>query len=445
MRQKLGHANRIQCRANLRLSLCLMLACLIVRTGTLDAQPLTLTYSEAVRMALEANLELRSVEFEEAVARARLLQARQRAPVSVGFDGEDYLDLFTGHHGASLEPTLSILAEQDLGVFGQRRRRTQASEAGLLRVQSEIYDARRRISMQTGEVYFTFLLARANLAAAENALTHLQGITTVVESRVREGESAGLELMRLQMEFLKFEDEVHHFALTLEQSQTNLLTILGHADLSAPIHPTDSLTPAPLMANDGTPIASIDGVLVSDEILVAQAIVARPDLLALEYAATEAHALMAIQRGLLRPSTSVSFGRRHHAHEAGTEFSFAVSLPLLWGRNLGGVREAEALYQQIVARQAHARIKVQNELHLAVQAVNTHSERFRGIDVNYREGLENLHEGIHASYELGDATLSDLLDVHRTALEINLLRNSVLFGYRTSLIALATALHVLPV
>ena len=135
-------------RAHLRLSYILVLAWLIARTVSVDAQPLTLTHKEAVRIALAVNQELRTVEFNEAVERFRIL-------ISFGYYGEDYPYLFAGRHGASLEPALSILAEWDLGIFGQRRRHTEDSEARPLRLQIEIFDAHRRISMQSGERYFT--------------------------------------------------------------------------------------------------------------------------------------------------------------------------------------------------------------------------------------------------------------------------------------------------
>ncbi len=428
-----------------RLTRFAVLGGLFIWVASTQAQPLTLTYRDAVRMALAANPELRIVQFEEAVAQARMLQARKRTPPDIGLEGEDYLDVFTGQHSASLEPVLGIFAEQDLGIWGQRRRRILASEAGLLRVRSEIRDVQRLISRLTGEVYLTFLLAQRNLAAAEDALAHLQETLSVVESRVSSGESAGLELMRLQINLFKSESEVRLLRLTLEQMRTNLLSILGHADLATPVIVIDSLTTAPLSAEDGTPIASIDGVLLSAEALIIRASASRPDLVALMHETTEAQAVINIERGLLWPSTMLIFGRRHHTHEAGSEFALQMSVPLLWGRNKGGVREAEASYDQTVARHEQTLMAMQNEVQQAIQSVNAHADRLRSFDVEYRETLESLHNGMHASYELGEATLSDLLDVHSTIYEVNLLHNSVLFDYNNSLVMLAAALGMPPI
>ena len=294
-------------------------------------------------------------------------------------------------------------------------------------------------------MYLTFLLAQRNLAAAEDALAHLQETLSVVESRVSSGESAGLELMRLQINLFKSESEVRLLRLTLEQMRTNLLSILGHADLATPVIVIDSLTTAPLSAEDGTPIASIDGVLLSAEALIIRASASRPDLVALMHETTEAQAVINIERGLLWPSTMLIFGRRHHTHEAGSEFALQMSVPLLWGRNKGGVREAEASYDQTVARHEQTLMAMQNEVQQAIQSVNAHADRLRSFDVEYRETLESLHNGMHASYELGEATLSDLLDVHSTIYEVNLLHNSVLFDYNNSLVMLAAALGMPPI
>jgi cobalt-zinc-cadmium efflux system outer membrane protein len=193
--------------------------------------PPRLTLDEAVRLATERNPNLAAARNAVEIAEAQRLDARLRPNPAVSFESEGY-PLFESSRPAFVNnQELTFRVDQEIELAGRRRLRTQAAEASVSAVEATFRDARRQLEFDVRRAYFAVVLAKADLEVARGALSEIDQVIGLNRARYQQGEISGGELRRIQVERLKFVDDVFSGDLALRNARSALLAIFNAPDL----------------------------------------------------------------------------------------------------------------------------------------------------------------------------------------------------------------------
>ena len=198
------------------------LALLIVWcTGALCAQPpqpaqaTPLTVDEAVREAIDRNLDLVAEKYNLSVADARIITAKLR-PNPVLSVGGDHLDVVgTGYNTVNQAgPTEYSIRTDFLLERGQKRAsRIAVAEGSRAVVELQLLNSVRTLVLDVQNAYVEALLAKDNLTLAQENLKSFGDIVDVNRRRVKSGDLAEVELFRTELAQLQFESAVRQSTL----------------------------------------------------------------------------------------------------------------------------------------------------------------------------------------------------------------------------------------
>ena len=102
-------------------------------------------------------------------------------------------------------------------------------------------DRVRQLALEVRRAYFQVVLAKADLEVANGALGEIDRVIELNRARAAQGEISGAELRRLQVERLRFVDDVFAAELTLRNARAALLTWMNVPDLTATFDVVETL------------------------------------------------------------------------------------------------------------------------------------------------------------------------------------------------------------
>ncbi|MFB3854059.1 MAG: TolC family protein [Vicinamibacterales bacterium] len=393
------------------------------------AVPSKLTVEEALRVAEAANPLVAAARESVAIARGELTAASRRPNPELSVSSEGYRPGAGGGTAFVDQQELVIRLDQEIETAGKRRLRTRSADLEVKMAQAEVDDQVRRLRLEVGRTYYQAVLAETDAALARAALQDIDRVIAVVETRFELGEASGGELRRLQVERLRFADDVLSAELTGRKARSALLALMGAVTDGQPFELATPLAPDGPLAPD---VLSLDD-------LRATAIENRPDVRAArreeERAANEAQ----LQRALRTPSLTAGAGYRRSFGDDGIVFGIGVPLPL-FGRNPGGLARAEAEKRRAAYRLA----AIENEVALEVANVLADLELARSrlayLQGEYLENARQARDSVTAAYRSGAADLIDYLDAERSFRDSRRTLNRALYDYRVTLFELEAAI-----
>lgn len=391
-----------------------------------------LSLSDALRIAVERNPVLAAAAAEVDVARSERVTAGRYPNPAFTFESEGEAPFRSSGSADGHDYVLRL--DQALDTPGRRNLRLGVADLGTQAAQAGFRNQRRRLELEVRRAYFQAVLAKADREVSMTALREIDQVITLNRARFEQGEISGSELRRVQVERLRFQDDVFAAELALRNARAALLALLNAPDLSQPVDPVDPLAP-----DAGAPAAAMPVVPRPEvSIVTSAALTARPDLGAARSEVRRAETETRLQRALRRPLPTIGAGYREDA--GGKAFVFGVTVPLpIFNQNQGGVARAIAEHRVATSRAAAVERQVSLEVQQAVNAVAVNRERVQYIE---REILSNSREArdvILASYRLGSANLIDLLDAQRAFRDTLRTYNRALYEQRISLIELGAA------
>lgn len=402
--------------------------------------PNRLTLQEALHLAEARSPHLAAARQLAELAKSDVTGAARRPNPTVTVEGEAYPLFESPLPSFWNDQALTFRFDQEIETAGRRGLRMEIADTGIAVARADIEDRRRRLHVKIGRTYFQLALAQADGEVATAALNELERVIGLTEVRFDAGEVAGTELRRLQVERLRFVDDVLAAELAARNTRATLLGMLNASDLSQPIETIDPLSSPPLVAPDGRMIASADGVTLPVASLQELAFADRPDVRAARLRQVQAETETRRQRARRAPNVTAGWGYRRHFGTNRMEFGVTLPVPLFTSLNPGGIERAEAQRRQTDALAGAAAIAADVELQKAVNAVEISAERVRYIQDEYLVTAEESLDITQASYALGAANLIDFLDAQRAFQETQHVRNQALFALRISLIELEAAL-----
>lgn len=386
--------------------------------------PERLTLDQAMQLALERNPALLRDRQNIAVARANLLQARQRPNPEVDVGSESY-PAFESRPGSFFNnQEMTLRAGQTIETAGKRGKRAAVAGQELAATGSDVQNTLRQLRLELKQRYYSVVLAKAQRDLAEEILKQFDGIIRLNEERYKQGEVSGLDLNRVKAERLRFFTDLLESDLQLKNAKTALLELLAFGDLAAPFDVTEQLKSRPLTEQ----LADLQG----------QASAARPDMKAGRERLERDRQQVGLEQALAVPDVTPFAGYKRDF--GANTLAFGVTLPLpLFNRNQGGVARAAA---QIVQRQHELdrlTLAVRREVQEAYQRVQTQNERIRALEQEYVPNVRRTRDIAQQSYRLGALDLIGLLDAERVYRETLRAYNLALFDYNAAVFQLEAA------
>ena len=421
----------------IRVLLCLL--SLGTAAGAASAQPFAvpprLSLDEALRLAHARNPTLAAARIVVEAAGGDRLDARLRPNPALTVDTENYPLFEPGRPSFLNNQQLTIRLDQEFELAGRRRLRTEVADANVTIAEASAHDQLRRLDLAVRESYLAIVLAEADVEVAQGTLDEIDRVIALNQARHAQGEISGVDVRRVQVERLRFVDDVFNAQLALRNARSSLLALLDAPDLAVEFEVTDSLAG---VSAAGAVAPTSAGTALDADALRQQALAARPDLRAARADVQRADTETRLQRALRTPNVTVGGGyqRDFSAHAA----VFGVTVPLPFAnRNQGGL--ARAIAER--ARAEHLATAVEAAVRLDVQqamnAADVATARVAYIEREYLGPARESRDIVSASYRLGTATLIDFLDAQRAFRDTLRTYNRALYEQRLSLFQLTAA------
>ena len=413
-----------------------LLSCVLCLTATAVygqdlVIPARLSLEDALRLATERNPNLAAARDNVEVAAAGRIDAGLRPNPAFTFESGSY-PLFESPRPSFIgNQEMTLRLDQEIELAGRRRLRTQAAEASVSTAEAGFDDQRRRLDFDVRRAYFAVVLAKADVDVSRAALEEIDRVIGLNRARYEQGEISGGELRRVQVERLKFVDDVFTAQLALKNARSALLALVNAPDLGAEFDVTEPL-------NISAAGAGAAPVPLDPASLRTQALASRPDLVAAQRAVQRADTETSLQRALRTPNITVGGGYRRDFGSDGVVFGVTVPLPFS-NRNQGGIARAEAERRQAANLATATAISVSLDVQQAINAVDVSRARVQYIEGEYLTPARESRDIVLAAYRLGTADLIDFLDAQRAFRDTARTYNRALYDQRVSLFQLSAA------
>lgn len=399
--------------------------------------PAVLTLQDALQLAASRNPTLAASVNDVEIAEADRLQATRRLNPAVTTGSEGY-PLFSSPRPAFIDgQELTIRVDQEFETAGRRRLRSEGAAASIDIARSLLGDQRRRLALSIQRAYFQAVLAKADREVARASLADIDQVLGITKARLDQGEIAGGELRRLQVERLRFVDDQFATELALKNAKAALLAIMGFIDLGRDFDVSDVLTEVPASLAAISASAAPGGL--DRGALERQALAARPDLIAARGEERRADSETQLQRALRSPNITVGGGFKRTLTSNGIVFGVTVPVPL-FNRNPGGIARAEAERRRATNRSTAAESAVRLDVQQAVNAIEVNQARVRYIEQDTLTAAREARDAVMAAYRVGEAGLIDYLDAQRSFRETLRIYNRALYERRISDFEVAAAI-----
>ena len=395
----------------------------VAQTAQTALPPLSdaLTIEAATERFLQRNLSVEAARLEVGVAEAERVAASFRPRPGLTITGENL-----GVNGPSPFNNLyeiGFVVAQPIELGGRKALRREVAEHTISLAEARLANVMQRRLLDLRRGYMEAVLARANLEIArenQSAFAELVRLNTV---RVKEGDVAEVELMRVRVEQVKFDSAVASASLAYQQAKIRLLELLGESDYA--------LATALELRSPLTSV-SVDPDLPR---LREVALRRRPEIKIAEEDQALAQATLRLEESRGKGEVTPFAGYKRLGDD--NTLTVGVTIPLPFGnRNQGGVARAAAQKQVAATNFQLMRNRVLAEVESAYRAYLTAREQVRGYEAGLLDQAEEAATTTLAAYREGATPLVALIDAQRACSEARGNYLKALFDYRNSLFTL---------
>jgi outer membrane protein, heavy metal efflux system len=422
-------ARRSRMRAFFLFAVVLSSSCLEAQDSAI---PSRLTLEESIRLALARNPLLAGAKNEIEALDGDSLAASRRLNPAVSFEQAD-LPIRTnpGRFFGTQEITLRFDYEIERG--GRRQLRATAAQQAVEAQKSAYQGEVRQIELEVKRAFSRIVLAKSNLETSRSILEQAERMIELNRVRLQQGDISALDLNRIEVEKLRFQDDVFQADLMLRNSKNSLLALLNAPDLSQDVDVVGALPVTDQALEAGLPPRAPLNELLR------MALQKRPEIASALQQKARADTETRLQRAIRSPNITVGGGYKRNAVD--NSFVVGVTLPLqIFNRNEGGILRADAEQRRSANMEVALQKQIQLEVQQAFNAVEINRQRVEYIRTQHMGKAEQTSKVTLTSYNLGGATLIDYLDAQRTYRDALRIYNQALFDERVSLYELAGAI-----
>ncbi|MCX6599479.1 MAG: TolC family protein [Acidobacteria bacterium] len=376
-------------------------AALPVSLPTLQGMPLDAVLQEA----MERNLDLLAERYSLSVSDARMITAKLR-PNPVVSLGSIYVPI----PGTNFQPNLSGVGPTEyngrvdflLERGGKRDSRIALAQADREYAEFALKNTARSLMLSVQSAFVDVQVAKENVQLATDNLRAFQAIVDINTARVAAGDLAKVELSRIRIAALQFQNAVQQTRLQLRQAKNRLQLLMGRRA------PDDSFDVVGDLRRET--LAQDVGQL---SVLARER---RPDLRSLQAAQARSQADMRLQiaQGKIDYTVGAQYSHQRVMPGTASSVSLFVSAPLpVFNRNQGEVARAEREGQQWAARLQALTTSVDTEVRSAFEQYRTNKDLLDNIETNMLNQAGEVRRTTEYSYRRGEASLVEFLDAQR--------------------------------
>jgi len=282
--------------------------------------------------------------------------------------------------------------------FDGRHHRMAAADAGIAAMDSDLEATRLGVRLELRSLFAVWHIAEERESVFEANLDRTRRLAGWLRARAEEGEAAGVEARRLEL-------EVESMERATVSARADARAARAAAAVWSPRATMDVRPAGPPLAPPPA-VAEVGG---------------RPDVMVLTHRVTESEARHALRKRVAEPPTlslgwtDISDGRRSFA---GPVFGVAWPLPV-FDRNQGRREAASAEVTRAQFNLVAATRRAQQEANGALASYSELYELALRGPLAVEEGVV---EAVFAAFEAGEATLTDVLDTWRATVDVQMAR-----------------------
>ncbi|MBI5282709.1 MAG: TolC family protein [Candidatus Solibacter usitatus] len=369
--------------------------------------PQILTIDQAVEESLRNNLALMAEKQNVPISKAREIQAALRPNPVLNF-AWDYLDwLGRGLTVANSAGPSEWSTHVDYIIEGPGKRPGRMALAKLATAVADLrlVDSIRILSLNVRLACVEYLLAKESVNLARQNLKVFSDIIQVNAARVKAGDLAGVELVRMRVAQQQFENSLRQAELRLLTAGNNLQQLIGRKSKDSSFDLAGALNERP-------------AIVLLDE-LKTQALQQRPDLLAQRKDAERAAADTRLQKSLARPDYTASLMYHHqYGYSDGRTFGVYLQFPMpLYNRNQGEIERARLETRQTEMRSQALETLISTEVENACQQYASAWNLLERIKGSLMAEAKQVRDITEYSYRRGEASLLEFLDAQRAYID----------------------------
>jgi cobalt-zinc-cadmium efflux system outer membrane protein len=404
----------------------LPLLLLLFDTRPLAAQsPLSL--SNAIAEAIEKHPLLAAADGRISTAQGLLEQAALRPNPRLTLQLENLRGGWQSPYRPFTDNDHFLYLSQTLETARKRERRTDLAAANkeLAAIARDILA--QHIAAQVREAFWTALGAARLASVYTGAIANFEKTVSYHEVRVKEGNMAEADLIRVRLELARLRLAAASAALAADRALIHLQREMGRSHFDSALQLDGALEPAAALPPEDPDIA----------------LNRRAEVRLARHGAVAAAANQQLQTALSRPDIDLSGGYKRTNGYDGLLAYLNMDLP--WrNKNQGNIAAAAAELHVARSNAAAAEALVRAEVRAAYSAYRLRQSQFGELLNSLQAHADETARIAQAAYREGGADLLRLLDAERIRLETDLLRVQALTEFRLSESAVVTAMGVMP-
>ncbi|HYB44332.1 MAG TPA: TolC family protein [Candidatus Methylomirabilis sp.] len=382
--------------------------------GAVPAQePLTrVSLSDALDLALRENPTLRAQQFALDSTKAGEITAGLRPNPTMNFLAEQ----FGGGSAALTQYTVNIGQPIELG--GKRQRRLDSARAATTVAGYQLEDVRRQTVLQVKSAFAGALIAREQLALADQNLATLDDTERIQRVRAEKGDISELELLRIQVQRFTFERDAADARQSLAAAKVALRAAAGQTGIADSYEVVGEL--------------GFKEVPLDRTALMRTALDNRPDLRAAEADRERARA----DNRLARANAWWDITPQLEYQRIGPDntIGFGFSIPLrIFDRNQGEIARTKAEIERVDAVRQATALSILAALDTDREAALTQRARVITLRDVYLPKATKARDTVEYAYRRGGASLLDFLDAQRSYRETALAYLQALGSYLSAI------------
>jgi outer membrane protein, heavy metal efflux system len=377
--------------------------------------------ADAVRLAVEHNHQLRAQRLNVDLSKADEITAALKPNPVFTSTNENFPvfspnQLFSWENFANNQNYIEALSY----VFergGKREKRTLVAQDTTTVAGHTAADSERQLIFQTGQAFVNVLLAKSSLDLAQSDLKTFSNVVEVNRERVRVGDLAEADFLKITLQQLQFEQDVSAAEVALAQAKAALRQSLGFESVAEEFDVDGDLT--------------FTKYTVTLDDLKREALATRPDLRAAQVGVKLAQDTEALAYGnRARDVTGeVEYDRAGDFNAVG--FGFSIELPF-HDRNQGNIAHSKVAVIQANEIEVQARTTVLTDVVNAFAAFQAADKLVSLFQSGYLTQAQQSLDTTTYVYQRGGGSLLDLLDAERTYRTTQLAYRQALAAYMTS-------------
>ncbi|MEP7073803.1 MAG: TolC family protein [Nitrosospira sp.] len=372
----------------------------------MSAGPLAITEQQAIALFYQRNLGLiaASLNIDDAQAQ-EIIAAAIPNPVFSLIVSELNPKISRPENRGQAVPAVLPQIQQLIETAGKRRLRIESSELATEAVNFDVQDVARVLTNAVRRSYYNLLLAQKTLKVASDNLERYREILRVNEVRLKVGDVAAVDFIRIEVESLKIQGDQDQARAALNQARADLLLLLGWPENSIEI-----------TAVEAWPEAAPEIALARQDQLVERALERRPDMKAARIRIAQAKKMLTLAQRLVIPDVTIS---AFYERDAGNFFpnsgGVGISLPIpLFYQQKGQISKARVGVTTAELALAQSEQGVRTEVLKASASWQSADAIARRFETSVVKRIETLRKAREIAYQKGAVGVLDLIDAERS-------------------------------